>query len=54
VIAPADGVLVTSATLRGGEGWPAAEARTGAVHLAGPPRISRPKARSTMPAAPRC
>jgi ATP-dependent DNA helicase DinG len=33
VMAPADGVLVTSATLRGGEGWPAAEARTGAVHL---------------------
>jgi ATP-dependent DNA helicase DinG len=33
VIAPADGVLVTSATLRGGEGWPAAEARTGALHL---------------------
>jgi ATP-dependent DNA helicase DinG len=28
-------VLVTSATLRGGEGWPAAEARTGAVHLGG-------------------
>ncbi|HEX6071837.1 MAG TPA: ATP-dependent DNA helicase, partial [Sphingomicrobium sp.] len=36
VIAPADGVLVTSATLRGGEGWPAAEARTGALHLAIP------------------
>jgi ATP-dependent DNA helicase DinG len=36
VIAPADGVLVTSATLRGGEGWPAAEARTGALHLAAP------------------
>src|SRR5690348_4621931 len=33
VIAPADGVLVTSATLRGGEDWPAADARTGAVHL---------------------
>jgi len=33
VMAPADGVLVTSATLRGGEGWPAADARTGAVHL---------------------
>jgi ATP-dependent DNA helicase DinG len=33
VIAPADGVLVTSATLRGGEGWPAAEARAGALHL---------------------
>jgi ATP-dependent DNA helicase DinG len=26
-------VLVTSATLRGGEGWAAADARTGAVHL---------------------
>jgi ATP-dependent DNA helicase DinG len=36
VLAPADGVLVTSATLRGGEGWPAAEARTGALHLAAP------------------
>jgi ATP-dependent DNA helicase DinG len=35
VMAPADGVLVTSATLRGGEGWPAAEARTGALHLPG-------------------
>ena len=35
VLSQADGVLVTSATLRGGEGWPAAEARTGAVHLAG-------------------
>ena len=35
VIAPADGVLVTSATLRGGEDWPAADARTGAVHLPG-------------------
>jgi ATP-dependent DNA helicase DinG len=33
VMAPADGVLVTSATLRGGEGWPAADARTGAIHL---------------------
>ena len=33
VIAPADGVLVTSATLRGGEDWAAADARTGAVHL---------------------
>jgi ATP-dependent DNA helicase DinG len=36
VIAPADGVLVTSATLRGGEGWPAADARTGALHLPSP------------------
>ena len=36
VFSQADGVLVTSATLRGGEGWPAAEARTGAAHIAGP------------------
>lgn len=36
VLKQADGVLVTSATLRGGEGWPAAEARTGAVHLPAP------------------
>ncbi|OHT22064.1 ATP-dependent DNA helicase [Edaphosphingomonas haloaromaticamans] len=33
VLKPAHGVLVTSATLRGGEDWAAAEARTGAVHL---------------------
>ncbi|MEO6224423.1 MAG: ATP-dependent DNA helicase [Sphingomicrobium sp.] len=33
VLRPADGVLVTSATLRGGEDWPVAEARTGALHL---------------------
>jgi ATP-dependent DNA helicase DinG len=37
VLKPAHGVLVTSATLRGGEGWAAAEARTGAVHLDGEP-----------------
>jgi ATP-dependent DNA helicase DinG len=36
VIAPADGVLVTSATLRGGEDWAAADARTGALHLPAP------------------
>jgi len=36
VIAPAEGVLITSATLRGGEGWPSADARTGALHLPGP------------------
>src|SRR3954447_10440094 len=36
VLAPADGVLVTSATLRGGEDWSAAEARTGALHLGSP------------------
>jgi ATP-dependent DNA helicase DinG len=35
VLEPAHGVLVTSATLRGSEGWPSAEARTGALHLAG-------------------
>jgi ATP-dependent DNA helicase DinG len=36
VMAPADGVLVTSATLRVGEDWPAADARTGAAHLPAP------------------
>jgi ATP-dependent DNA helicase DinG len=36
VMAPADGVLVTSATLRGGEDWAAADARTGALHLPQP------------------
>ncbi len=37
VLEPAHGVLVTSATLRGGdEGWSVAEARTGAGHLAAP------------------
>jgi ATP-dependent DNA helicase DinG len=36
VLEPAHGVLVTSATLRGSEGWPSAEARTGALHLPGP------------------
>jgi len=36
VIAPADGVLVTSATLRGGGGWDEAEARTGAAHIDAP------------------
>ena len=38
VIEPAHGVLVTSATLRGGEGWDAADARTGAIHLPRPVR----------------
>jgi ATP-dependent DNA helicase DinG len=38
VLEPAHGVLVTSATLRGSEGWPSAEARTGALHLPGPIR----------------
>jgi ATP-dependent DNA helicase DinG len=36
VMAPADGVLVTSATLRVGEDWPVADARTGAAHLPAP------------------
>jgi len=36
VLGPADGVLVTSATLRGGGDWTSAEARTGASHLALP------------------
>jgi ATP-dependent DNA helicase DinG len=36
VIAPADGVLVTSATLRAGEDWAAADSRTGAVHMPSP------------------
>jgi len=36
VLEPAHGVLVTSATLRGPEGWPSAEASTGALHLPGP------------------
>jgi len=33
VLKPAQGVLVTSATLRGGDGWDTAEHRTGAAHL---------------------
>src|SRR5438270_8145007 len=33
VMAPADGVLVTSATLRPGEDWAGADSRTGAAHL---------------------
>jgi ATP-dependent DNA helicase DinG len=33
VLAPAHGVLVTSATLRGSGGWEQADARTGALHL---------------------
>ncbi|GAA4029520.1 ATP-dependent DNA helicase [Sphingomonas rosea] len=37
VLEPAQGVLVTSATLRGGEeGWDVADARTGATHLPAP------------------
>ena len=43
VLKPAHGVIVTSATLRGGEDWAAAEARTGANHLAAPTlRFSAP------------
>jgi ATP-dependent DNA helicase DinG len=36
VLEPAHGVLVTSATLRGSDGWQGAEAQTGALHLPGP------------------
>ncbi len=35
VLKPAHGALITSATLRGGEGWDIAEARTGAAHVDG-------------------
>lgn len=37
VLKPAHGVLVTSATLKGGGDWDTAEARSGAPHLARPP-----------------
>ncbi|MEJ7777350.1 MAG: ATP-dependent DNA helicase [Sphingomicrobium sp.] len=36
VLNQAQGVLVTSATLRGGDGWETAEQRTGAAHLDSP------------------
>jgi ATP-dependent DNA helicase DinG len=36
VLKPAHGVLITSATLRGGEGWDVADAKTGAVHVDAP------------------
>lgn len=36
VLKPAHGAVITSATLRGAEGWDAAEARTGAQHIDGP------------------
>ncbi|HEX9931482.1 MAG TPA: ATP-dependent DNA helicase [Allosphingosinicella sp.] len=36
VLKPAHGVVVTSATLRGGDDWAAAEAKTGAAHLGRP------------------
>jgi ATP-dependent DNA helicase DinG len=39
VLKPAHGVVVTSATLRGGEDWSAAEARSGARHLARPAQL---------------
>lgn len=38
VLKPAQGVIVTSATLRGGEDWNSAEARSGALHLDRPAR----------------
>lgn len=38
VLKPAHGVVVTSATLRDGEDWEGAEARSGAVHLDQDPR----------------
>ncbi len=37
VLKPAHGALITSATLRGGEDWVSAEARTGAAHLPAAP-----------------
>jgi ATP-dependent DNA helicase DinG len=37
VLKPAHGVIITSATLRGGEDWAAAEAKSGAAHLPGAP-----------------
>src|SRR3954464_10873270 len=39
VLKPAHSVVVTSATLRGAEGWEAAEARTGACHVGGAARF---------------
>ncbi|MEQ1548561.1 MAG: helicase C-terminal domain-containing protein, partial [Chakrabartia sp.] len=36
VIKPAHSVVITSATLKSGEGWDVADARTGAVHSDGP------------------
>jgi ATP-dependent DNA helicase DinG len=36
VLKPAHGAVITSATLRGAEGWDAAEARTGTHHVDGP------------------
>jgi ATP-dependent DNA helicase DinG len=43
VLKPAHGVVVTSATLRGGDDWAAADAKTGAVHLGrAPERFAAP------------
>ena len=54
VLAPRDGVLVTSATLRGGEDWrPRKRARARFICRVRP-ATSRPKARSITPAAPKC
>jgi ATP-dependent DNA helicase DinG len=36
VLKPAQGVVMTSATLRGGDGWETADQRTGAAHLDSP------------------
>jgi ATP-dependent DNA helicase DinG len=36
VLKPAQGVLITSATLRGGDGWDAADQRTGTLHVESP------------------
>jgi len=36
VLKPAHGALITSATLKGGEGWDVADVRTGANHIDGP------------------
>ena len=40
VLEPAHGVMLTSATLRDGEDWNAALARSGALHLDGPPLLA--------------
>ena len=39
VLKPAHGVIVTSATLRGGNEWDSAMARTGAAHIGGTPAL---------------
>jgi ATP-dependent DNA helicase DinG len=62
VLAPAHGVMMTSATLRdrrgGGDSgrgdWDSAIRRSGAPWLDMPRACSRRKARSTMPARPKC